>query len=154
MKIPLIKILGIRNSSPQAGGKVAVVVMTRADHAAMHEGAKKDIEKIAQAAGVEMPKTARIYAKRGIMRQQEAGIKELDKLLKEIGLSKDRESVMVQAGIATGYANAMYHSNLMTKEELKDVIEVIGHAGDKAVHRIEAENRPFWSYILGKGVRA
>ena len=154
MKIPLIKTLGIRNSLPHAGGKVAVVIMTREDHAALHEGAKKDIEKIAQAAGVEMPKTARIYGRRGIMRQQEAGIKELDKLLKEIGLSKDRESVMVQAGIATGYANAMCHSNLMTKEELKDVIEVIGHAGDKAVHRIEAESRPFWYHILGKGARA
>ena len=64
----------------QGGGKPFIVVMTEADRAAMHETAKLDIERIAQAAGVEMLKTARIAVRRG-MRQQQKGLKELNTLL-------------------------------------------------------------------------
>lgn len=127
--------------------------MTEADRAAMHETAKLDIERIAQAAGVEMLKTARIAVRRG-MRQQQKGLKELNTLLQEIRLEKTKKDVYTQTGIATGYANAMRHFDLISENELKDVIDVIGQAGEQTARRIEAKNRPFWRRIIRKRVRA
>ncbi|MCM1468596.1 MAG: hypothetical protein NC086_10660, partial [Alistipes sp.] len=49
-----------RTEQQQDMGRIAVAVITKEDYAAFHEGAGQDIEKIAQAAGVEMLKTARI----------------------------------------------------------------------------------------------
>ncbi len=134
-------------------GKPFFVVIARSDQAAIHERAKLDIEKIAQAAGVEMLKTARIVVRRGMRQQQETGLKELNKLLQDIKAAKDRKNVLAQTGIATGYANAMRHFGLISASELKDVIEVIGQAGERATSRIEAENRPFWLRIIRKRVR-
>lgn len=134
--------------------RVSIVIMTRAEHTAMHESAKRDVEKIAQAAGVEMPKTVRIMARYGLMRTQQAGIKRLNRLLQEVGNKKDRESVATQTGIATGYANAMYHFDLMSEKELENVIELIEQAGEKAIYRIEAENHSFLHHILRKGAKA
>lgn len=122
----------------QSIGTRFFVVMTEEEHAAMREKVKMDIEKIAQAAGVEMPKTARIVVRRGRRQQQQTGLIELNKILQDIRMAKDHESVVTQTGIATGYANAMCHFDLMSENELKDVIEVIGQAGEKAVRRVEA----------------
>lgn len=138
----------------QGGGKPFIVVMTEADHAAMHETAKLDIERIAQAAGVEMLKTARIAVRRGMRQQQQKGLKELNTLLQEIRLEKTKKDVYIQTGIATGYANAMRHFDLISENELKDVIDVIGQAGEQTARRIEAKNRPFWRRIIRKRVRA
>ena len=120
----------------------------------MHETAKLDIERIAQAAGVEMLKTARIAVRRGMRQQQQKGLKELNTLLQEIRLEKTKKDVYTQTGIATGYANAMRHFDLISENELKDVIDVIGQAGEQTARRIEAKNRPFWRRIIRKRVRA
>lgn len=138
----------------QDGKRIAVVVMTKADHAAMHERARMDIEKIAQAAGVEMLKTARVAMRRGLREQQEKGLKELNILLREIRAAKKQKDVFTQTGIATGYANAMRHFDLISENELKDVIDVIGQAGEQTTRQIEAESRPFWLRIIRKWVRA
>ncbi len=95
------------------------------------------------AAGGEMLKTARIVMRRGMRQQQETGLKELNKLLQDIRAAKDRESVVKKTGIATGYANAMRHFELISANELNDVIEVIGQAGERATSRIESASRPF-----------
>ncbi len=158
MKTPTNEVQAIYNHAiqmqrTQGVGKPFLVVITEAEHAAMHERAKLDIEKIAQAAGAEMLKTARIAMRRGVRQQQETGLKELNKLLQDIKTAKDRKSVVAQTGIATGYANAMRHFGLISASELKDVIEVIGQAGERATSRIEAENRPFWLRIIRKRVR-
>lgn len=144
----------IQRQRAQGVGKPFFVVITKAEHAAMHEKAKLDIEKIAQAAGVEMLKTARIAMRRGMRQQQETGLRELNKLLQDIKEAKDRESVVALTGIATGYANAMRHFDLISASELKDVIEVIGQAGEKTASRIKSANRPFWLQIFRKRVRA
>ncbi len=159
MRTPTNEVQAIYNHAiqmqrTQGVGKPFLVVITKAEHAAMHERAKLDIEKIAQAAGVEMLKTARIVVRRGMRQQQETGLKELNKLLQDIREAKDRESVVAQTGIATGYANAMRHFDLISASELKDVIEVIGQAGERATSRIEAASRPFWLQMFRKRVRA
>lgn len=127
---------------------VAVVVLKRESHVAVLESTQQDIEKIAKAAGVEMRKTAHVAIRRGMRQQQETGLKELNKLLQEIRAAKDRDSAITQARIATGYANAMWHHGLISETELKDVISVIGQAGEKTMRRIEAEGRPFWRRII------
>ena len=131
-------------------GKRTVVVITKKEHAAMHEKAKLDIEKIAQAAGVEMTKTARIIVKRGKRQAQEKGLRELNKLLQEMGSAEKQKDVVAQAGIAVGYANAMENVGLMTESELKDVIDVIGQAGERASRRIKTADRSFRSRIIKK----
>ncbi len=140
----------IRAQRTQGVGQPFLVVITEAGRAAMYEGTKKDMEKIAQAAGVEMPKTARIVMRRGMRQQQETGLKELNRLLQDIRAAKDRESVVAQTGIATGYANAMRHFDLISASELKDVIGVIGQTGERAASRIEAAGRPSWQRVIRK----
>lgn len=137
----------------QGVGKPFIVVMTETDRAAMREAAKLDIEKIAQAAGVEMLKTARIAVRRGMRQQQQKGLKELNTLLQEIRLEKTKKDVYTQTGIATGYANAMRHFDLISENELKDVIDVIGQAGEQTASRIKATRRPFWKRMW-KGAKA
>lgn len=137
----------------QAAGKIAVTVIAEEGCAAMYEGARTDIEKIALAAGVEMLKTARVVARRAVRGQQETGLKELNTLLREIRQAKDKEDVFARAGIATGYANAMRHFDLMSENELGAVIDVIGQAGEQAKSRIEAASRPFWRRAIRKAVR-
>ena len=134
-------------------GKPFFVVITEAAPAAMRERAKLDIENIAQAAGVETLKTAHIAVKRGMRRQQQKGLKELNTLLQEIRQEKTKKDVCTRTGIATGYANAMYHFELISENELKDVISVIGQAGEQTARRIETASRPFWLRIIRKWVR-
>lgn len=153
MRTHLNEAIGIYGRQQSAGRQIAVVVMMQKEHAAMHEQVRKDIEKIAQAAGVEMTKTACIVVRRGMREWQEKGLKELNTLLQEIRLAKDKKDIFTKTGIATGYANAMYHYNLVSKEELKNVIDVIGQAGEKAVFRMEAARRLFWVRIVTKGAR-
>lgn len=143
----------IQTQRKQGVGEPFFTVITKAEHAAIHEREKMDIERNTQAAGAEMLKTARIAVRRGMRQQQETGLKELNKLLQDIKVTKDHKSVVAQTGIATGYANAMHHFGLISASELKDVIEVIGQAGERATSRIEAENRPFWLRIIRKWVR-
>ncbi|MBD5504113.1 MAG: hypothetical protein HDR09_20190 [Lachnospiraceae bacterium] len=134
--------------------RLAVLIMTKEDHAAMHEQARIDIDKIAQAAGVEMLKTARIAMRRGRRELQTMGVRELSKLLLEIREARDCEAVSVRTGIATGYANAMCHFGLMSEGELQDVIAVIGQAGEQTARRIEAASRPSWLRVIRKVVQA
>lgn len=109
--------------------------------------------KFAQAAEREMPKTARVAVRRGMRQKQQKGLKELNTLLQEIRLEKTKKDVYTQTGIATGYANAMQHFELISENELKDVIDVIGQAGEETARRIEAARRPFWKCIW-KGAKA
>jgi len=131
----------------QSVGRPFFIVITEADRAAMHERARLDIERIAQAAGVKMRRTAHIAVRRGMRQEQEKGLKELNKLLQDIRTAGDRERAITQTGIATGYANAMSHFGLISESELKDVIEVIGQAGERAA------DRHFWPRIIRKLVR-
>lgn len=134
--------------------KPPMIIMLREDHTFLHKENQKEIEKIAQAAGVEMNKTARIHERRGRRAVQGMGLKELDKLLKRIKETSDPEDVVIQMSIATGYANAMCQFGLMSDEELKEVIEVIEQAGKMAIHRIMNARHSIWSRIIGKSAHS
>ncbi len=112
------------------------------------------IEKIAQAAGVELPKTARIAMRRGARQQQEKGLKELNEMLREIRETNDKAEAIKWGMIAAGYANGMCCGDLLSKSELNDVIQVIDQTFKKAEIRIEAASRPLWSHIIRKWVRS
>lgn len=144
------EILAIYASNEQME-KDIIAIMAKAHYATVHRLAAREIERNA-AADMETAKEAKIYLQRGKGRQQIAGLKQLKNLLQEIRKATDREDAIARAGIATGYANAMQHFGLMTKEELRNVIEVVGRAGEKAAKRIETARRPFWVRI-GKGAK-
>ncbi len=137
----------------QGAGKIVVEVMTKADHDALHELAKLDIERITRAAGAAMPKNACIVARRGVRTQQETGLKQINGMLQEIK-GAERENEAIKWGlIAAGYANGMFCGDLMSKSELHDVIQVIDQTFTKAELRIKATRRPFWKRMW-KGARA
>lgn len=119
--------------------------VTQEEHKAMHRGIDKDVKKIAQAAGVEMNKTAHICMQRGVKEPQRQGIEELNKLLGEIKTAEDIKHIFIQTGIATGYANAMYHFGLITQKELSEVIEVINQVSEKTADHLK--NVQYSSYI-------
>lgn len=138
----------------QGEGKHFIVVMTEADNAAMHEAAKRDIEKIAQAAGVEMRKTASVAVRRCMRRQQEAGIEQINGMLQKTKGSENVIEALKWAATAAGYANGMYCGGLMSRKELHDVIEVIDQTFTKTETRIKDSRQPFWLRIIGKWVQA
>ncbi len=104
-------------------------------------GTHAEVEKIAMAAGAIPKKTAKVAAKRGRTMQQQSALNTIEKIVKEIMCATDRDDAIAQTGIAVGYANAMYHNDLMTKEELQEMIEMLGQAGENALARIE-KSRP------------
>ncbi len=116
--------------------------------------AQLGIGKAAQAAGVETLKAARILSRCGKRAQQVMGLEELNSLLREIREAKDYKDVVTRTGIATGYANAMCHFGLMSENELKDVIIVIGQAGEQAARRRKDARRLFWMRLARKEARA
>lgn len=153
MRPRMNEVQAIYKSAPPNSGKINVVIMTKEDYASIHGKAKPNIEKTTRAAGEEMPKTARIAMRRGMRQQQGKGLKELNTLLKKIRLKKTKKDVYTQTGIATGYANAMRSFDLISENELKDVIGVIGQANEQTIRRIEAAARSFWLRIIRKWVR-
>lgn len=137
----------------QGAGKIIVEVMTKADHAAMHELARLDIERIAQAAGAAMPKNACIVARRGVRQQQETGIKQLNEMLQEIKKAENKVEAIKWGLFAAGYVNGMYCGDLMSKSEMHDAIQVIDQTFTKTELRFKAARRPFWARIW-KGAKA
>lgn len=137
----------------QGAGKIVVEVMTKADHAALCEMIKPDIERIAQAAGAAMTKNACIVARRGVRRQQETGLKQINEMLQEIKGTESEAQAIKWGLFAAGYANGMYCGDLMSKSELNDVIQVIDQTFTKTGLRIKTARRPFWKRIW-KGAKA
>lgn len=137
----------------QGAGKPFIVVVTEADRAAIHEKAKLDIERIAQAAGVEMLKTARITVRRGMRRQQETGIKQLNEMLQEIKGAESKAEAIKWGLFAAGYVNGMYCGDLMSKSEMHDAIEVIDQTFAKTELRFKTARRSFWERIGRGGAR-
>ncbi|MCM1217251.1 MAG: hypothetical protein NC548_22350 [Lachnospiraceae bacterium] len=135
-------------------GKPFFVVITDTDRAALHERARLDIEKIAQAAGVEMLKTARITARRAARQQQEAGLEQLNDMLRKMRETDSKAEAVKWGMVAAGHANGMCCGDLISKSELNDVIGVIDQTYQKAELRIKAAKRPFWARIIRKRVRA
>lgn len=122
----------------------ATVRLTKECRDIIYESTKKEMEKIARAAGVEMHKSARIVLRRGCFHQQYTGVKTINQTLQKIAKAESRDDVHAQTGIATGYANAMWEMGLMSESELNDIIAVIGQAGERALHRIET-TKPLFS---------
>ena len=88
----------------------------------------------------QMQKTARVVLRRGRGRQQVEGLKIINQTLKKITNAVSRDEVHVQAGIATGYANAMQNVGLMSEDELIDIVDVIEQAGERALFRVKIQD--------------
>ena len=117
-------------------------------------GTHADVEKIAAAAGTTTNKTAKVAAKRGRTMQQQSALNTIEKIVKEIMCATEKEDVIAQTGIAVGYANAMYHNDLMTKEELQEMIEMLGQTGENALARIEKARPTLLQRLTAKRGRA
>lgn len=117
-------------------------------------GTHEDIEKIAVAAGVNPKKTAKVKIIRGRGAQQQSAMETIEKVVKQIICATDREDAIAQTGIAVGYANAMYHNGLMTKEELQEMIEMLGQVGEDALARVEKSRPSLLSRLTARRGRA
>lgn len=140
----------------QDTGKIVVEVMTKEDHAAMHEMARLDIKKIAQAVNM-IPKSVCIVARSGnkvARQQQETGLEQLNEMLRAIRETGDKVEAIKWGMVAAGYANGMCCGDLISKSELHEVIGLIDQTFKKTELRIEAAKRPFWARFIRKWVRA
>lgn len=124
--------------------KHVAVGLIKADQSIMYGSVRKDMEKIARTAGVEMKKTASVILRAECFQDQAEGLKILNGTLKEIETTASRDTVIGQVGIATGYANAMQHLELMSESELEDIIAVIKQTGERSLRRIET-TKPIFS---------
>ncbi|MDE6421250.1 MAG: hypothetical protein K2K87_12115 [Lachnospiraceae bacterium] len=82
-------------------------------------------------------KIARIELKYGKMKQQEEGLRVIYNALKEITEATSSDNVIMMVGVATGYANAMQHFNLISSSELEDIVEVIKYAGNWELSKVK-----------------
>ena len=101
----------------QDTGKIVVEVMTKEDHAAMHEMARLDIKKIAQAVNM-IPKSVCIVARSGnkvARQQQETGLEQLNEMLRVIRETGDKVEAIKWGMVAAGYANGMCCGDLISK---------------------------------------
>lgn len=114
------------------------------------DNAGREMRQIAEESGVRKKRRACIVMRRGIWRKQREGIRIINQTLREIGQETDRSQVLIKAGEATGYANAMENAGLMSAKELDSIIAVIGQAGEKAMHRIDDTERTFKNFIGDK----
>lgn len=140
----------MRNNDRQGTKGISAVIIVSEEHEIKCETARCDLKKIAEAADVEMLKTARIHEVRSFRKQQEIGLKELNKMLQIMRVTDDKKEVIKVGILAAGYANGMNCAGLMTKSELHDVIEVIDQAFVKAEKRINDARRPLWAYFARK----
>lgn len=124
----------------------------QADRLRMDDAAVK--VSIAQTADMEMNKGVIIHVWRAVRKWQEKGVRQLNELLEDIKEAQGRENVVAKTGIATGYANAMCHFGLISEEELKDVVRIIGQAGEKSLQKFRNFRRCFWFYGGRKGAKA
>lgn len=140
----------MRNNDRQYTKGISALIIVSGEHEIKCETAECDLRKIAKAADVEMLKTARIHEVRGFRKQQETGMRELNKML-QVMRDTEEKRILIEAGIlAAGYANGMNCAGLMTKSELHDVIEVIDQAFVKAEQRINDVRRPLRAYFKRK----
>lgn len=104
-------------------------------------GARKELHKITKGACVEVHKTAQIVMQNDRSGLQKKGAWNLNAMLEMIRKKQSRDEITVIVGVATGYANAMWHFGLMSEKELTDVIDVIGKEGENALRRMERKSR-------------
>lgn len=138
------------NNNRQNAKGISALIIVNGEHEIQCETAQCDLEKIAKAAGVEMLKTARVHEVRGFRKQQETGMKELNKMLQVMRETEEKRMLFGTGVYASGFANGMECAGLMTKSELHDVIEVIDQVYERAEQRINAARRPFLAYFTRK----
>lgn len=103
--------------------------------------AGKELSKITKEACVEVHKTAQIVMQNDRSGLQKKGVWNLNAMLEMIRKKQSRDEITAMAGVATGYANAMWHFGLMSEKELTDVVGVIGKEGENALRRTELKLR-------------
>lgn len=92
-----------------------IQIVKKDEHIRLHRAAQ-DLRNITKESGARMKKTACITMRGGVWRRQRDGIKIINQILKEIEIETNCTQVLIKAGEATGYANAMEHIGLMTKK--------------------------------------
>lgn len=114
------------------------VVFVKKDYVILlGKSAKSGMKRTEDAADIRTRKTAHVALRRGLVKEQSEGVGILNSTLLAMKAEKKRDTAILYAGIAAGYANAMHQHGLMSDDELEGVIEIINQAGKDAMHRIE-----------------
>lgn len=96
-------------------------------------------------------KEIHIAARIGKEQRQKADINTIIRLTKEIKTADTREAVMAQSGIACGYINAMNAHDLISDEEMQQLINMIGEVGEIRLHEVsKIEFKIFSRYFRKK----
>ncbi len=103
--------------------------------------AGEELRQIAKTACAEVHKTAQIVIQSDRSREQKECIGQLNDMLGTIRKKTDIDGITLMAGVALGYANAMWHLNLMSEKEMDDVAGVIETEAGNAICRVEMRSQ-------------
>lgn len=146
------KALNKDNVGKEQKRTVGFVILEWGEQPHIREAAGREIRRVVQAAGLETDKIAHIHIRSGKEQEQVRAVRHLNNLVGKIRAEEKEEmNVRMWSSIATGYANAAYHFDLITKKELDEIFDVIWQATEKAAWRIYDRRHPVLRWIAGRG---
>lgn len=86
--------------------------------------------------------------------KQDEGIQTIFDLCNSINTAESHDEALVQSAIAVGYANAMQAAGLIQKQELADLIDMIGQIGEDKLKQIDSMERNIIMRHIRKKVKA
>lgn len=93
-------------------------------------------------------KTVTILISREHAEMQKEDVRRIMEMAAEIKTADNRDDVLIQTAIAVGYANAMHLHGLVSREELADLIDMLGTVGEDQLKNVsKLHNRLIFRHI-------
>ena len=101
---------------------------------------------------MKVKKSVQIRLRRGCAARQQRDLEIIMDQCKKVIAATSREEIMTHTGIAVGYANAMQQHNLISNEELQDLIDMLNEVGEDRMKAVDEMDRNIISRLLRKKV--
>lgn len=89
-----------------------------------------------------------IHAARGRIKEQTEAMQQFAKLAQEARHAEDRESVFAKTGPAAGFANGILRAELITKDELAQLVDMLNKAGSDRLAELDAKRKSVFHRIF------
>lgn len=103
-------------------------------------------------AAMKVKKEVQIRLRRGYAARQQSDLEIIMDQCKKVISATSREEIMTHTGIAVGYANAMQQHNLISNEELQDLINMLDEIGEDRMKIVDEMDRNIVSRLFRKKV--
>lgn len=103
-------------------------------------------------AAMKVKKAVQIKLRRGYAARQQRDLEIIMDQCQKVISATSREEIMTHTGIAVGYANAMQQHNLISNEELQDLINMLDEIGEDRMKIVDEMDRNIVSRLFRKKV--